>query len=90
MVVETLTPDHYSKLDISNRSTAFKLAITIVLVALANLIMFALQDFIGLGTSFLIYFGFIMLCGRFIGFWYGIICMIACGLIATIYFYAPV
>lgn len=89
MVVETLTPGYYSKLDISNRSIAFKVAATIILIALANLIKFALHDYIGAGTPFLIYFGFIMLCGRFIGFWYGMICMITCGIIATIFFMIP-
>jgi PAS domain S-box-containing protein len=89
MVVETPTPEYYSKVDISNRSMPFKIAVTIALIALANLITFALQNFIGLGTSFLIYFGFIMLCGRFIGFWHSIICMIACGLIASVFFVIP-
>ncbi|CAN5830460.1 hypothetical protein BH10BAC2_BH10BAC2_21650 [soil metagenome] len=89
MIVENLTTAHYSRLDISNRSAPFKTTATVVLIIAANLIKYYLKDYVGAGTPFLVYFGFIMLCGRFIGFWYGMMCTIACGITAAIFFMLP-
>lgn len=89
MVIDNITPEHYSRLDISNKSIAVKILATVALIVVANILKFPLQNYIGAGTPFLLYFGFIMLCGRFIGFWYGIACMIACGIIALIFFILP-
>lgn len=89
MIVENFTTANYSRLDISNKSVPVKTAVTVILIIAANLIKFYFKDYIGEGTPFLIYFGFIMLCGRFIGFWYGMLCTAVCAVSATIFFILP-
>jgi PAS domain S-box-containing protein len=79
----------YLTLNISKRPAWIKILATAILVCMASLIKYLLRNYIGHGTPFLIYFGFIMLCGRFIGFWYGIAATIIFGIIATIYFVLP-
>ena len=89
MIVENLATAHFSRFDISSKSVAVKVTVTVVLIVLANILKFSLQDYIGEGTPFLLYFGFTMLCGRFIGFWYAIACLLVCGIVAFIFFMLP-
>lgn len=90
MIIESFSPDFFSRFDLSNKSLLTKIFATCCLVLLANLIKLSLHDYIGVGTPFLIYFGFVMICGRFIGFWYAIACLLVCGVTAAIYFIIPV
>lgn len=80
---------NYNQFDVSKRPVWQKSLITISLLCVANFIKYLLRDYIGHSTPFLLYFGFIMLCGRFIGFWYAIASTLVFAIIATIYFLIP-
>ncbi|MEO7491067.1 MAG: DUF4118 domain-containing protein, partial [Ferruginibacter sp.] len=80
---------NYHQFDVSKRPVWQKLLITLFLLCIANIIKYLLRDYIGHGAPFLLYFGSIMLCGRFIGFWYAIASTLVFALIATIYFLIP-
>ena len=88
MVIENMAAEHYSRFDISGKDSFIKIIVTAALILIANIIKFSLQDYIGYGTPFLVYFGLVMLCGRFIGFWHAIASLFICGIIAAVFFYA--
>ena len=92
MIVETLPGvpgDHFSKFDLSTKNTLVKISATLLLIIIANFLKFTLKEYISVGTPFLIYFAFVMACGRFIGFWYAVFCFVVCGFTATVFFIIP-
>ena len=77
------------KLDLSTRSTTEKLLITLLLVALINSLKFLLKDLIAPSSPFLMFFGLVVICGRYIGFWYAILACMVSGAAAYVFIIYP-
>lgn len=78
------------KLDLSAKSTTVKVIVTILLMVLVNILKLLLKDYISSSTPFLLYFGLVLICGRYIGFWYAIFACLVCGVVAYVFFIYPV